>query len=411
MLKKVRDKLSVLGPSILWASAAIGVSHIVQSTRAGATYGYSLILIVILANVLKYPFFEFATRYTIVKNETVLDGYRRIGKWAIYLYTVLTVSTMFTIQAGVTLVTAAIFENWLDINLGLFLSSFIILLISIVIIQLVRNNFFVNFIKILIFILIISTIASTILTTNVSVDISSDFSPPEIFSYIGITFVIALIGWMPSPIDLSAWSSIWIMEKRANNSKFDIKDNSFDFNFSYLITTVLAVIFLILGANVFYGSGVEFAASASSFVGQLAELYSSLGEGARNLILLSAFCAMFSTTITCLDAFPKVLSKCSELLPIQKKSKNFFLPVVAMGTLIVILYFSTEMRKLVDLATILSFLTSPFLAYLNYKLIYSYDFPATSRPNLLIKSLSIVGMIFLGIFSLVFIANKLGLIF
>ena len=180
---------------------------------------------------------------------------------------------------------------------------------------------------------------------------------------------------------------------------------------SYLITTVLAVIFLILGANVFYGSGVEFAASASSFVGQLAELYSSLGEGARNLILLSAFCAMFSTTITCLDAFPKVLSKCSELLPIQKKSKNFFLPVVAMGTLIVILYFSTEMRKLVDLATILSFLTSPFLAYLNYKLIYSHDFPATSRPNLLIKSLSIVGMIFLGIFSLVFIANKLGLIF
>ena len=411
MLKKVRDKLSVLGPSILWASAAIGVSHIVQSTRAGATYGYSLILIVILANVLKYPFFEFATRYTVVKNETVLDGYRRIGKWAIYLYTVLTVSTMFTIQAGVTLVTAAIFENWLDINLGLFLSSFIILLISIIIIQLVRNNFFVNFIKILIFILIISTIASTILTTNVSVDISSDFLPPEIFSYIGITFVIALIGWMPSPIDLSAWSSIWIMEKRANNSKFDIKDNSFDFNFSYLITTVLAVIFLILGANVFYGSGVEFAASASSFVGQLAELYSSLGEGARNLILLSAFCAMFSTTITCLDAFPKVLSKCSELLPIQKKSKNFFLPVVAMGTLIVILYFSTEMRKLVDLATILSFLTSPFLAYLNYKLIYSYDFPATSRPNLLIKSLSIVGMIFLGIFSLVFIANKLGLIF
>ena len=411
MLKKVRDKLSLLGPSILWASAAIGVSHIVQSTRAGATYGYSLILIVILANVLKYPFFEFATRYTVVKNETVLDGYRRIGKWAIYLYTVLTVSTMFTIQAGVTLVTAVIFENWLNINLGLFLSSFIILLISIVIIQLVRNNFFVNFIKILIFILIISTIASTILTTNVSVDISSDFLPPEIFSYIGITFVIALIGWMPSPIDLSAWSSIWIMEKRANNSKFDIKDNSFDFNLSYLITTVLAVIFLILGANVFYGSGVEFAASASSFVGQLAELYSSLGEGARNLILLSAFCAMFSTTITCLDAFPKVLSKCSELLPIQKKSKNFFLPVVAMGTLIVILYFSTEMRKLVDLATILSFLTSPFLAYLNYKLIYSHDFPATSRPNLLIKSLSIVGMIFLGIFSLVFIANKLGLIF
>jgi Mn2+/Fe2+ NRAMP family transporter len=411
MLKKIRDKLSVLGPSLLWASAAIGVSHIVQSTRAGATYGYTLILVVILANLFKYPFFEFATRYTVVKNETVLDGYKRIGKWAIYLYTLLTISTMFTIQAGVTLVTAAIFENWLNLELGLFLSSFIILLISIVIIQIVKNNFFVRFIKILILILVISTIASTALTSGVEIQIPDEFIAPEIFSYIGITFIIALIGWMPSPIDLSAWSSVWIMEKRDSDSSFNIRDNSFDFNFSYIITTILAVIFLVLGANVFYGSGAEFAGSASSFVGQLAELYSSLGDGARNLILLSAFSAMFSTTITCLDAFPKVLSKCSELIGTKKRSRNFFFPVVAGGTMIVILYFSTEMRKLVDLATILSFLTSPFLAYLNYRLIYSPDFPSSFRPHPLIKALSLAGMVFLIIFSFIFLLNKLGFIF
>ena len=137
MLRKIRDKVGLLGPSLLWASAAIGVSHIVQSTRAGATYGYTLILVVILANLLKYPFFEFATRYTVVKNETVLDGYRKIGKWALYLYLALTISTMFTIQAGVTLVTAAIFENWLDLNIGLFAASSLILLSCVVIILLV----------------------------------------------------------------------------------------------------------------------------------------------------------------------------------------------------------------------------------------------------------------------------------
>ena len=98
MLKKIRDKLSVLGPSLLWASAAIGVSHIVQSTRAGATYGYILIIAVLLANILKYPFFEFATRYTVVKNETVLDGYKKIGDWALYLYLILTILTMFTLS-------------------------------------------------------------------------------------------------------------------------------------------------------------------------------------------------------------------------------------------------------------------------------------------------------------------------
>lgn len=409
MLEKIRAKLNLLGPSLLWASAAIGVSHIVQSTRAGATYGYALILAVILANLLKYPFFEFATRYTVVKNETVLDGYKKIGKWAIYLYIVLTVGTMFTIQAGVTLVTAAILENWLDF--GLFFSSFLILFFCMLVIYFVKSDIFVNFIKVLVLILIVSTIASAFLTFNVEVSRMVGFEAPKILSYMGISFLIALIGWMPSPIDLSAWSSVWIMEKRERNSSFTFKDNSFDFNFSYITTTILAVIFLVLGANVFYGSDTEFASSASSFVNQLAELYASLGVWARNLILISAFSAMFSTTITCLDAFPKVLTKCSALAFNKKKSTNFFLFIVAGGTLLIILYFSKEMRRLVDIATILSFLTSPFLAYLNYKLIYGSGFPCKHKPHKIIKFLAVIGMSFLVIFSIIFLLNKLGLIY
>ena len=127
-MKKIIKTINKLGPSILWASAAIGVSHIVQSTRAGATYGYILIVAVILANFFKYPFFEFATRYTVVKNETVLDGYKKIGDWAIYLFVGLTLLTMFTIQAGVTRVTAAILQNWLGLELNFFFVSLIILL-------------------------------------------------------------------------------------------------------------------------------------------------------------------------------------------------------------------------------------------------------------------------------------------
>jgi Mn2+/Fe2+ NRAMP family transporter len=411
MLRKIRDKVGLLGPSLLWASAAIGVSHIVQSTRAGATYGYTLILVVILANLLKYPFFEFATRYTVVKNETVLDGYRKIGKWALYLYLALTISTMFTIQAGVTLVTAAIFENWLDLNIGLFAASFVILFSCVVIILLVKGESFTKIIKALILVLVVSTVISVFMTRNVALSPSDGFVGPEILSYAGVTFLIALVGWMPSPIDLSAWTSVWIMEKRKENSNFTLKDNSFDFNFSYITTTVLAVVFLILGANVFYGSGTEFASSASNFVSQLAELYSSLGKGARGLILLCAFTAMFSTTITCLDAFPKVLSKCTELIFLKKQSTKLFLLIVVLGTLMVIFYFSGEMRLLVDFATILSFLTSPFLAYLNYKLIYNSDFPASSRPHFAVKALSLLGLFFLGTFSIVFILNKLGLIF
>ena len=51
-----RTKLKALGPGILMASAAVGGSHIVSSTQAGAIYGWHLALVILLINIFKYPF-------------------------------------------------------------------------------------------------------------------------------------------------------------------------------------------------------------------------------------------------------------------------------------------------------------------------------------------------------------------
>ena len=409
-------RLKSLGPCLLWASAAIGVSHIVQSTRAGATYGYILLIAVLLANLFKYPFFEFATRYTTVKNETVLDGYFKLGRFAIYLFTALTLLTMFTIQAGVTRVTAAIFRNWLQLDLSFISCSVLILFFCILIILFLKRTFFNNFIKILVSILILSSITSLFLTTNINIENLGEFTAPKIISYTGITFMIALIGWMPSPIDLSAWSSIWIMEKREQGETVSYDDNKFDFNFSYIWTTFLACVFLALGANVFYGTGEEFAPNSAMFVDQLVQLYASLGLWAKQLILLTAFSTMFSTTLTCLDAFPKVLSKCFSLIfsvkerTPQRNNLPFMLFVV-FGTIVTIFFLGEQMKSLVDIATILSFLTAPFLAILNYKLVFSDSFPTNYKPNNFLKLLSITGIIFLIFFTIIFISNIFGLLF
>ena len=37
-----RSKIKAMGPGILMASAAVGGSHIVSSTQAGASYGWAL---------------------------------------------------------------------------------------------------------------------------------------------------------------------------------------------------------------------------------------------------------------------------------------------------------------------------------------------------------------------------------
>ena len=53
---KNNNLLKALGPGILFASTAIGVSHLVQSTQAGEKFGFGLLWAVIIANFLKYPF-------------------------------------------------------------------------------------------------------------------------------------------------------------------------------------------------------------------------------------------------------------------------------------------------------------------------------------------------------------------
>ena len=43
--------LKSLGPGLLFAAAAVGVSHLVQSTRAGADFGFGLLWALLLANL------------------------------------------------------------------------------------------------------------------------------------------------------------------------------------------------------------------------------------------------------------------------------------------------------------------------------------------------------------------------
>ena len=64
-----KNLLKALGPGILFASTAIGVSHLVQSTQAGEKFGLGLLWAIIIANFLKYPFFEHGSYYLLFAEE------------------------------------------------------------------------------------------------------------------------------------------------------------------------------------------------------------------------------------------------------------------------------------------------------------------------------------------------------
>lgn len=402
----MKIKLSRLGPGLLFAGAAIGVSHLVQSTRAGADFGWGLLWALLLINLFKYPFFQYGPRYAQATGETLLDGYYKLGKGYLWAYFFVNIATMFTIQSAVTVVTAGLASKLFGITSNIVYWSIMITVFCGVLLIIGRYQLLDKFIKIIIISLAISSVLAV---TIAFVKNDNSLSFQQVFPEgTGLLFLIAFLGWMPAPLDISIWHSIWTLEKnKSQQNKITLKESLFDFNVGYIATTFLAICFVGLGALVMFDSGLEFSSKGGVFAGQLIELYTSnLGEAAYGLIAIAAFSTMLSTTITTLDASPRAMSKTIQLLFNRLDSSYFlWLLILSIGTIGIFLFLLSEMGKLVQIATVLSFITAPLYAFLNYRLVISKQMPEKFRPNKELRILSIIGLLFLSGFALFYLLS------
>lgn len=436
-MNRLGHYLKMLGPGLLFAGAAVGTSHLYWSTKAGAEHGFAFFWAILLILIFKYPFFEYGTRYTAAKGETILSGYKRMGKWVLWAYLILTPITMFTIQAAVTYLTASILMYLFGITWSTAVVAGLLLAICLGILYVGKFSVLDNVIKYIIILLTISTFIAVLLAIG-KVDHSISFAQTFPKDALTLGFVISLMGWMPAPVDMSVWNSIWAESKqKATQEDFDYKTSLTDFNVGYWSTLVLAIFFLSLGALVMHGSGTAFEASGMGFSKQLFGLYSDAFGGDSNwafwLIGIAALTTMFSTTLTCLDALPRVMGRASILSNIKLpdinnmgtrtvlddlKSADFdeadferrdkraywiWMAILVVGSMIIILFFTKEMGSLLKVATILSFLTTPFYALANYLLITSEHTPEFARPGIKMRILSWMGIIFLSGFSILYI--------
>lgn len=396
-----------LGPGLLFAGAAVGVSHLVQSTRAGADFGFGLLWVLLLATIFKYPFFQFGPRYAAATGETLLDGYKKLGKVVLAISFAISFLTMFIIQAAVTIVTAGLAINIFG-TFDLFTWSVLITISSMIILLVGKYKLLDGLMK---YVILLLTICTLFAVTAALLKNNQAFSFEQVIpkGTIEITFLIAFLGWMPTSLDISIWQSIWSVEKeKISHQKITPKQAIFDFNVGYIGTIFLAACFLILGALVMHNSEQSFSNKGGVFAGQLIELYTkNLGNFAYVFIAIAALTTMFSTTITALDASPRAMSKANKLLFPTKIKLNywFWIVVLSLGTFIILKYFSDNMGLMVKIGTILSFLTAPFYAILNYILITGKHTPKEHRPSIYLKILSICGIIFLVGFSAWFLLS------
>lgn len=414
--------LKTLGPGLLFASTAIGVSHLVQSTRAGAGYGFTLLWAIALANILKFPFFEYGSRYASATGTSLIDGYKKIGNWMLYLYLLITLGTMFFVTAAVGAVTSGFMDNLFGLSSIVDMKVFPVLLLFGVILGILAIGKFSildSMIKVVGIVLFLSTITAFFIALfkGPSVNISK-VVPPNIWEAANVTFLIALMGWMPTAVDLSSWNSLWTLEKiKSSGYKPTLKETLREFNFGYWVSAFLSICFVTLGAFLVYGTGKVMPNSSALFANKVISLYTTtIGEWSYWIIAASGFSIMFGTMIGVFDGYARALERIGELILLKKSDVHqnkvpylIALFVTGLGGLLIIWKFSDNpkgFKILIDIATTLSFLVAPIIAFINYRLVMAKDFPEEARPGFIMRFLSIVGIVFLTGFSLFFLWTK-----
>ncbi len=417
-----------IGPGIILAGAAIGGSHLLSSTTAGARFGFSLLGLILITNLLKYPFLLVGTRFTSSTGKSLLEGFKEKNNLYLPLFLIVSLVTgTLTIAAvsfvsGVLLTNIPLFANFPPMDLSIF-----VLIISGLILLIGKYKALDRLSKLLVTLLTTLTffaVISLLSKGTFNEELSTSWIKPEInpWTISNLSFLIPLMGWMPCPVELCVWPSLWMFSKnRDTHHMANVKEAEFDFNLGYFITVITAVFFVTLGAITMYGTGDGMlSGSGVSFAQKLIKLYTeSIGEWSKWVIIPASFAAMFSTTLTCIDAYPRSISAIQGLIrgtdlgrmtsPSEQNRFQAWMIIHIFASLIALLIARSGgigVKEFVFGAMSGSFLSAPLFAWMAMDTINSKLVPNKYKFNKFLKLLSWFGFIFLVLFSGLFIANS-----
>jgi len=372
------------GPGLLMAATGIGVSHIVQSVQAGASYGYIFIAIVLFAHIVKYPFFLVSPKYVSHTGKSLLDGYYELHPIYMLIFLFLTLMMVFAMIALVFLVGSAVIANIFSINVEITKLTIFYMIVCGLILFFGRYDFLDKIIKPIILLMILTTLAALIIATANFSSEPTNFVAPKFDLLIkkDFLFFISFLGWMPATLDVVMWNSLWTARKHEKDkTPSTYKQIKLDFLVGYAITAIVAIMFVSLGELMFHEKVADMPSKAVPFIGAFLELYTkNLGQASFVIIAIGAFFTMFSTVISVLDGFTRTFAHGLNILNTKANTTpkklnitepniyNISMLAIIIGASIILLFFMENMRHLVLVTTVGSFISTSIMAILNLKI-------------------------------------------
>lgn len=326
-----------------------------------------------------------------------------------WLFLLIILVNMFCVTAAIAAVCAGLIKGLVPhSSLSINLWVVAILVITSCVLILGGYKMLDGFIKLLSLILLISVlIVFVALLLKGPVHTFSPSEQESVFEGAGLALLVSLLGWMPAGMEASVMHSIWVIKKKENNSSISTKEVLFDFKIGYILTTLLALVFLSIGAYAVYGSGQKLEGNSVAFTNALIQIFTGqLGQWSKLIFFLTAFATIYGTLIVVIDAFGRCLVESIALLRAKAQSHDNSLPwaiaLISSGAALLFYFFKTDMITMLEMATTLAFICTPILAWLNFMAISTVEKPTAAR-----KVFCLFSLLVLSAFALYYISSSL----
>lgn len=408
------DRIRWIGPGMAMAATAIGASHLVLAPTAGAAFGYALLWVMPFSHLFKYPAFEFGPRFAVATGRPLLDGYAAVPgprNWALWIFLTGTVVQGVTVLAGVLGVSAAVVAAGMPVEIPI---PFISLALGLLCAALLRSGGFDGLSALSKWLLLGLSVMTLVafLARPVSGAFWRGLVVPEVPAG-SLLLIGALLGWMPTGIDVSVWHSLWALQRKSVWESTASRKGSggtlgafqvglADMRVGYGLSFVLSIMFFALGAEVLRPAG-EIPAGAGVAI-TIARLYTDvLGSWVYPLFLTAAFFGMFSTAYGVLDGFPRAFRETVRRLGRRASADltggsragsrlywGFLLASLALAFAETLLI--PDPVVLVTIAALASFLIAPVLYLLNYACVTRLIDDPALRPGRGLRAWAVAGI-------------------
>jgi Mn2+/Fe2+ NRAMP family transporter len=278
-----------VGPGLLAAATGVGAGDLVATMVAGARFGTVLLWAAVLGAVLKLALAEGVGRWHLASGTTLLDGWRRIGRWATVFFGIYMVVWGFvygaTAMSAVGLPLNAMFGG-LDVRYWAMISG----VVGLALVWAQRYAAFEKLMVALVGVMFVTVLITAVLVAPDLGDTVTGLVPrlPDG----SLIYVLGLIGGVGGTITLGAYG-YWMLGKGWSGGGW-LATMRLDNAVGYVMTGIFVVAMLIIGADILAGQDIASGDTGLLVLGD--ELGARYGDWSR-ITFLIGFLAVSATSL------------------------------------------------------------------------------------------------------------------